>query len=110
MKQGWGGWLRRWVGWRLVAVLAGGCGPAEEAPLPEPEPERGRVEALAHNCQTACGARKIITGAACQDFTGFGDSTYVGGCAKACKTARRAAETKAASVGCEVLLCTDSCS
>lgn len=112
-----------------VCVLLGfsgfGCGAPVDDPAPQTgeqtsggqpdtgtptegnESSDGEVEALARNCKTTCTGKKA-TGEAC-GVVGFGSTTFLGGCTKACRFARSDADSKASAYGCELTTCSDSC-
>lgn len=69
----------------------------------------GEVEPLARNCTVTCNAVNISTEEACVPFTGFGSTSFLGGCRKACRRARQNAEGSAAAAGCRLTACTENC-
>lgn len=110
----------------LLAVFAvlgsfgAGCGPATDEPAPEAStptteqmpsaeatPDDGEVTQMARNCQTTCSG-VTASGATCS-VIGFGATTFLGGCTKACRFARADADANAASYGCQLTTCTDVC-
>ncbi|WP_043428401.1 hypothetical protein [Cystobacter fuscus] len=115
----------------LMGFLGAGCGGATEEPAPQaseqspaggqPEAvppaddsqgastagEDGGVTAMAKNCQTTCTGHNS-SGATC-GVVGFGSTTFLGGCTKACRFARQDADTKAQTNGCFIESCNDQC-
>jgi hypothetical protein len=115
----------------LMGFLGAGCGGSTEEPAPQaseqtpvggqpeaaaptddpqgaaaPE-EDGGVKAMAKNCQTTCSGHNS-SGEAC-GVVGFGSTTFLGGCTKACRFARQDADTKAQTSGCFIESCNDQC-
>jgi hypothetical protein len=68
----------------------------------------GEVEAFARNCQTTCSGTSTATGGSC-GVVGFGSTTFLGGCTKACRFAREDADSKAVAAGCVLTSCNDYC-
>lgn len=110
------------IGLLILAVLGVGgasCGPGSEVPetppgeTSEPLPpdetssEDGTVEQFARNCKTTCSGI-TASGGTC-GVVGFGATTFLGGCKKACRFARQDADAKAASYGCQLTQCSDAC-
>jgi hypothetical protein len=113
----------------LLGFFGGGCGPAvddaddaapqmsEQVPMESPaetgtpvaedEATEGEVRAFARNCQTTCSGIRS-TGETC-GVVGFGSTTFLGGCTKACRFARQDADAKAVAAGCQLTTCTDYC-
>ncbi|TQF16808.1 hypothetical protein FJV41_06545 [Myxococcus llanfairpwllgwyngyllgogerychwyrndrobwllllantysiliogogogochensis] len=109
----------------LLAVLGilgfggAGCGPGEEpretpsgetteqVPGEETSSEENNVEQFARNCKTTCSGI-TASGGTC-GVVGFGSTTFLGGCKKACRFARQDADAKAASYGCQLTQCSDAC-
>jgi hypothetical protein len=67
------------------------------------------VHEMARNCTTTCTAVRIDTGAACANVIGYGSTTFLGGCTKACRFAHQDAESNAAAASCRLTGCADSC-
>jgi hypothetical protein len=123
----WKALLLSLCGFLSVSVI--GCGgpedtqvpPAEEQAAEGQQPEagaseegqgqapEGEVRAQARNCQTTCTAVRVDTGEACASVVGYGYTTFLGGCTKACRFARENAEANAAAAGCRLVSCADSC-
>jgi hypothetical protein len=99
----------------FLSFLGVGCGPAVDEPAPQTEEQTnedsqdGEVHALARNCKVECSAVNISTGAACSPFTGFGSTTFLGGCTKACRFAIEDAQGQAAQSGCRLTTCSKTC-
>lgn len=81
------------------------CAPAQ--PSENAAPSDGKVVALARNCKVTCYGAKT-DGTSCSVF-GFGSTSFLGGCTKACRRAYEDAQQNAASSGCVISYCTESC-
>ena len=77
--------------------------PAEPA-----EPADDNVSTLAATCTQTCSAVYNSTGASCGTFYGYGRTTFLGSCQKACNKAYENAAQQAAAVGCRLTYCTKS--
>ncbi|QSQ17086.1 hypothetical protein [Myxococcus landrumensis] len=117
--------MKRHVLWLTLLGVLGitslGCGPgAPDGWEPPPgetsealsaeevsSEETGDAE-FARNCMTTCTGI-TSSGSAC-GVVGFGSTTFLGGCRKACRFARRDADAKAATYGCQLQQCSESCS
>ncbi|MCK8500523.1 hypothetical protein [Myxococcus fulvus] len=115
--------MKRHVVWLAILAVLGsgfvGCGPGTEVPeVPagetaeppaseEVSSEDRPVEAFARNCKTTCSGF-TASGGTC-NVVGFGATTFLGGCKKACRFARQDADAKAASYGCQLAQCSDAC-
>lgn len=115
----------------LLGVTGVGCGGTQEETLPNPEqqapeekqpdtvspeegtqgeqPNDGKVHQQARNCQTTCTAVRFDTGGQCAPITGFGSTTFLGGCTKACRFAHDDAQSQAAAASCRIVSCNDQC-
>ncbi|WNG33747.1 hypothetical protein F0U61_08975 [Archangium violaceum] len=105
----------------VLGFFGAGCGPATDDPAPQagdptteqlPPDEAASdndrpVEQLARNCQTTCSG-VTATGESCS-VVGFGSTTFLGGCTKACRFARADADANASSYGCQLTTCSDVC-
>ncbi|MCP3144312.1 hypothetical protein [Pyxidicoccus xibeiensis] len=104
----------------VLGSFSAGCGPATDDPAPETgaptteqlpseeaTPDDGEVTQMARNCQTTCSGVKA-TGESCS-VIGFGSTTFLGGCTKACRFARADADANASSSGCILSTCSDVC-
>jgi hypothetical protein len=115
----------------LLGCLGTGCGPTAEDSSPQPgeqasengssedcapapdelseniDPSDREVVAMARNCKVTCyGA--TAGGTTCSVF-GFGSTSFLGGCTKACRRAYEDAQQNAAASGCIISYCTESC-
>ena len=105
----------------VLGILVAGCGPSPERPEPEdavsapealPDEETSSqedpaVEQFARNCKTTCTGQ-TSSGGSCF-VVGFGSTTFLGGCRKACRFARGDADAKATASGCHLAACSDHC-
>jgi hypothetical protein len=113
----------------LLWVVGSGCGPTDspqDQPLQEQASEESSLEAgtteespnssqaagddpvpTARNCTATCSGVKS-TGESCS-VLGFGSTTFLGGCTKACRRAMEDANAKAAVIGCILSYCSTSC-
>lgn len=107
----------------VLGFFGAGCGPTMDDSAPmggdpttEPRPaddvtseEDREVHQMAKNCQSTCpGVR--ADGSACS-IVGFGATTFLGGCKKACRFAREDAVSKQGPQGCTISsACSDVCS
>ncbi|MET0406340.1 MAG: hypothetical protein ABW123_28230 [Cystobacter sp.] len=103
------------LGGAACGVSTGEMDADEQTPITEPATDAtqadaskdGRVEAMAKNCQTTCTGRRA-DGSTC-GVIGFGSTTFLGGCTKACRFARQDADTKSQQSGCQLEACNDQC-
>ncbi|MFY2558085.1 hypothetical protein ACN469_10675 [Corallococcus terminator] len=103
----------------VLGFVGPGCGPGleqqeappeettEQVPGEETSSEENNVEQFARNCKTTCTGVNS-SGATC-GVVGFGSTTFLGGCKKACRFARQDADAKAGSYGCQLHQCSDAC-
>ncbi|WP_342380435.1 hypothetical protein NVS55_12540 [Myxococcus stipitatus] len=104
----------------VLGIVSLSCGPAapdgQETPPGETSEtlssEELSSEAMddaefARNCKVTCTG-KTSSGADC-GVVGFGSTTFLGGCSKACRFARRDADAKAATYGCQLWDCSEIC-
>jgi hypothetical protein len=117
--------------WAVVACLAlslslVGCGPEEPSPGAQPDeqppaettPETdsteeeapGDVQAQGKQCTATCTVvRNPIVAAWCPaTVSGYGRTTFLGGCNKACNKAREQAQATALPEGCGIQQCSTS--
>lgn len=86
-------------------------GAAEEQPQAENsgETEEGNVQALGKSCSATCTVQKLDPNAWCPaTVAGYGRTTFLGGCNKACDKALADARTQALPAGCAIYSCSTS--
>jgi hypothetical protein len=71
--------------------------------------DSGDPETLARNCSETCTLQQDGSSASCGTIVGFGSTTFLGGCKKACRLAMADAQTKV-TPGCHIAgACIESC-
>ena len=86
---------------------SGDCEPAPDELSKDGPPSDHEVVAMARNCKVTCYGTNA-SGTSCSVF-GFGSTSFLGGCTKACRRAYEDAQQNAAASGCIISYCTESC-
>ena len=83
---------------------------SQQQPPGEQEPGEGQVQAQGKSCTATCTVQNYGTGTCPATVVGYGRTTFLGGCNKACNKAIEDAYSKALPAGCVIYQCgTDGC-